>query len=116
MMRHVAAVVVGVALLAGVAGAQAVDPKVEAGKKLYESAKCTMCHGPAGKGMNQKLILVGNPLKVTDPDIRKWLTATLEMEAKMLKPPAVKMSTMVKPGKFTDADVDALVAYLKSLK
>jgi mono/diheme cytochrome c family protein len=38
------------------------------------------------------------------------------MEAKLPKKPAASMATWMKTKKLSDADVDALVAYLSSLK
>jgi len=54
--------------------------------------------------------------KLSAADIKKWLTATAEMEGKLPKKPTASMATWMKSKKLTDADVDALVAYMASLK
>jgi cytochrome c1 len=52
--------------------------------------------------------------KLSLADTKKWLTATEEMEAKLEKKPKTKMSSKKVP--LTDAEIDALVAYMQSLK
>lgn len=87
--------------------------KIEAGKKVYETQKCATCHMVAGKG-NKMSTLDGVGAKLSAADIRKWITNPAEMEAKLPKKPAVKMSS--KKFDIKDPDLDALVAYLQSLK
>jgi mono/diheme cytochrome c family protein len=114
-MNRLGGALVGLILLGPVAGAQTPDPKqVAAGKKLYETMKCGTCHLAEGKG-NKKLPLDGISKKMTTAEIRMWIASPAEMEAKLPKKPAVKMSSMMKT-KLNDADVDALVAYVQSLK
>ncbi|HYN10904.1 MAG TPA: cytochrome c [Vicinamibacterales bacterium] len=114
-MRRLVGGLVGLALLGGVAGAQTPDPKqVAAGKVLYDKLKCGTCHEAEGKG-NKKLPLDGISKKLTTPQIRMWIASPAEMEAKLAKKPTVKMSSMMKT-KLSDPDVDALVAYVHSLK
>ena len=69
----------------------------------------------AGKG-NKIGKLDGVATKLSAADIKKWLTDPLEMEKKLEKPPKVKMSSKAKQMKLTDADVEALVAYMLTLK
>jgi cytochrome c1 len=45
-----------------------------------------------------------------------WITDSAAMEAKLKEPPRLKMSTAMRAKKVTDADVDALVAYMQSLR
>jgi mono/diheme cytochrome c family protein len=105
-------VLVGLLVLASVASAQTVDPKkAAAGKKLFVATNCTMCHGAEGKG-NQKLSLDGVNKKLTPVQIRQWITSPVEMTAKLPAKPLVPM----KKFELKDADVDALVAYVTSLK
>lgn len=115
-MRRLVGGIVGLALLGGVVSAQTPpDPKqVAAGKKLYDTLKCATCHMAEGKG-NKKLPLDAVSKKLTTAQIRMWIASPAEMEAKLAKKPAVKMSSMMKT-KLSDADVDALVAYVQSLK
>ena len=86
------------------------------GKQVYDSAtpKCKMCHSVAGEG-NAKGSLddVGNKLKAED--IKAWMRTPKEMAAKAKaerKPPMVPYT----PEKLSDADLDALTAYLLTLK
>jgi mono/diheme cytochrome c family protein len=86
---------------------------IEAGKKVYEAQKCSACHMIAGKG-NKMFPLDGVGAKLSAADMKKWFTHTAEMEAALPKKPAIKMSS--KKYDLKDADLDALVAYMMSLK
>jgi mono/diheme cytochrome c family protein len=96
---------------AGVASAQ--DPKIAKGKKVFADQKCSMCHSIAGKG-NAKGSLDDVGSKLTADEIRQWIVDPVAMAAKAKadrKPPM--------PAKFASLpknDLDALVAYLSSLK
>jgi mono/diheme cytochrome c family protein len=86
--------------------------QVEKGKVLFTAQKCTLCHSIAGKG-NPKGSLddIGSKLKADE--IRKWLVSPTEMAEKAKaprKPPMKSYEGLAK------ADLDALVAYLESLK
>ena len=108
-------------LVTGLAGvfvlgvsASAQDAKmIEAGKKIYDAQKCAACHSIAGKG-NKQYPLDGVGSKLSAGDLKKWITNPAEMEAKLAKPPTLKMSA--KKYNLKDADLDALVAYMESLK
>src|SRR5580765_627392 len=105
----------GVAFVGGTLLAAAGQaPKIAAGKAIYDGNTCKTCHLAEGKG-NKLYPLDGISAKMTDADLRKWITSPIEMEAKLKTAPKVKMSAMWKK-KLSDADVDALVAYIKSLK
>jgi len=86
---------------------------VKRGAEVYAAQKCSVCHSIAGKG-GKSSALDGIGAKMSADDIRKWITAPVEMTAKAnstKKPPM--------PAKWTKlpaADLDALVAYLASLK
>jgi mono/diheme cytochrome c family protein len=117
MKTFVAFVVVGIAVSMGAVRAQSPDPKkVEAGKAAFETQKCGTCHAIAGKGGKLASPLDGVGKKLTEADLKKWLTAPAEMEAKLPKKPPMLMSTAMKSKKLTEADVDALVAYMLTLK
>jgi mono/diheme cytochrome c family protein len=83
------------------------------GQAVYTAQKCQMCHAIAGKGSK------ANPLdgvggKLSAEDIKQWITHPVEAAAKAKstkKPPM--------PAKYASlpaADLDALVAYMQSLK
>jgi mono/diheme cytochrome c family protein len=93
--------------------AAAPDPAlVEKGQALFTSNHCTLCHSIAGKG-NPKgpLDAVGD--KHGAEDLRKWLTEPVEMAKKAN---ATRKPPMISFAKLPAADLDALVAYLGSLK
>jgi len=96
---------------AGVAAAQ--DPKIAKGQKVFVDQKCSMCHSIAGKG-NAKGSLDDVGSKLTADEVRQWIVDPVAMAAKAKadrKPPM--------PAKFASLpkdDLDALVAYLSSLK
>ena len=120
-MRYVMAMVMAGLLGGGVVAAQqtaaAPDPKlVEAGKKLYETQKCIQCHMIEGKGgtLTKQFPLDGVGAKLPAADIRRWLTHPAEMEAKLPTQPKLKMS--MRKYVLTPADLDALVAYMLTLK
>jgi mono/diheme cytochrome c family protein len=110
-------VIVGGMLWAGlgVVSAQAPDPaQVALGKKTFEDTKCSKCHGAEGKNpKDPKLSLVeGAITKLSADDIRKWIVSPKEMTAKLPRKP----KEVMKKFELTDAQVDALVAYVQSLQ
>jgi mono/diheme cytochrome c family protein len=84
-----------------------------AGAKVYTAQKCSVCHSIAGKGSKTNP-LDGVGAKLSAADTKEWIVNPVEMTAKAKstkKPPM--------PAKFKSlpaADVDALVAYMQSLK
>src|SRR5690242_19107176 len=105
-MRATLIGIVGLLVTGIVLLAQAPDPaKVAAGQKAYATVKCDTCHAIAGVGG-----------KLSEADIRKWQTTPAAMEVKLPKKPAMPMSTYLKSHKLADADIDALTAYMMSLK
>jgi mono/diheme cytochrome c family protein len=106
--------VAGFSMLAMVAFAGTARAQdVEKGKQVYADQKCSMCHSIEGKG-NAKGVLDGVGSKYSADDIRKWITdpAAMATKTKAERKPAMpaKYASMAKP------DLDALVAYLSSLK
>ena len=101
------------ALAMPVAAAAQDEALVKKGQEVYAAQKCSVCHSIAGKG-GKSSALDGIGAKMSADDIRKWITAPVEMTAKAnstKKPPM--------PAKWTNlpaADLDALVAYIASLK
>ena len=93
------------------ASAAAQDAKVVQGEKLFADQKCTLCHSVGDKG-NKKGSLDGVATKLKADDIRQWLVDAKGMTAKTkaTRKPEMKAYTLGKD------DVDALVAYLSTLK
>lgn len=108
--RVLLAAIFGVSLV-GVAPAFAQTP-VEKGAALYAAQKCAMCHSVAGKG-NPKGALDAPTLKLSADDVRQWLVKPEEMrtKAKAERKPVMKSFATLPKG-----DIDALVAYVLSLK
>lgn len=97
-------------LFAGVASAQDAA-KMQRAQKVYAAEKCSRCHSIAGKGNSKgKLDDVGS--KLTEEEMRLWITNAEEMtkKAKATRKPPMKSH------KLSKEDLDALVAYMLSLK
>ena len=86
---------------------------VKKGQEVYAAQKCATCHSIAGKGGKQSP-LDGVGKKLSADDIRQWIVDPVAMAKKSSstkKPPM--------PNKWANlpaADLDALVAYMQSLK
>ena len=103
----------GLLLSAGITLSAQTDPRVAAGRKVYEREKCAACHQVAGKG-NSRFPLDGVGARLTPVQIRRWLTHTAEMEAALPRLPAIRMSST--KYRLSKDDLDALVAYLGTLR
>ena len=110
-MKRILMTVIAVA----VAGQVLVAQDANAGKKLYEKNECEKCHQIAGKG-NKIGKLDGVASKVSEAEIRRWLVEPLEMEKTLEKKPKLKMSSKIAKMDLKPADIDALVAYMLTLK
>ena len=105
--------IVFVALMLAFAGTAAAQDAatLEKGKQVYSAQKCQVCHSVAGVGNKRgALDEVGSKLKADE--IRQWIVAAPEMTAKTKaerKPP-------MKPYTLPKDELDALVAYVASLK
>jgi cytochrome c len=105
------AAVVGLAFASSLT-LSAQDPKlVEEGKKAYVKYDCKKCHLIGTEG-SKTSPLNGVATKMSADDIRKWLVNPDEMTAKLKKKPKVKM----KKQPISPAEVDALMAYMLTLK
>jgi mono/diheme cytochrome c family protein len=99
-------------VFASTALAQPAAGNLERGKAVYVEQKCSLCHAVEGKGNKQHpLDSVGSKLSVDD--IRAWIVTPKVMEAKLAAKPKVSMKAYPN---LPPADLDALVAYLASLK
>jgi mono/diheme cytochrome c family protein len=92
------------------AAASAQDAKAK-GEQVYTAQKCSLCHSIAGKG-NAKGSLDGVGSKLSADEIRNWIVDAKGMTAKTkaTRKPEMKAYALPKD------EVDALVAYLGSLK
>jgi mono/diheme cytochrome c family protein len=109
MFRNaIAATAALILLVSPLASAQSADD----GKKVYADQKCSVCHSIAGTG-NKKGPLDKVGTKLSADETHSWIVDAPAMAAKTKadrKPPMKAYSTLPK------ADVDALVAYMQSLK
>jgi mono/diheme cytochrome c family protein len=103
--------VLALGLVAQAASAQ--DTKIEKGMKVYADQKCAMCHSVAGKG-NAKGSLDGVGTKLTVEEIRQWIVDPVAMIAKTKAERKPLMTN--KYAALPKEDLDALVAYVVSLK
>jgi mono/diheme cytochrome c family protein len=97
---------------AGIAQAQDAAA-VKKGQEVYTAQKCSVCHSIAGKG-GKANPLDGVGAKLSAADIKSWIVTPVEAAAKAKstkKPPMP-----AKYGKLPPADIDAMVAYMLSLK
>jgi mono/diheme cytochrome c family protein len=89
------------------------DDAVKKGEQVYTAQKCSVCHSIAGKG-SKKNPLDGVGKKLSAEDTRQWIVDPVAMAKKSnstKKPPMAN-----KYSKLPAADIDALVAYMQSLK
>lgn len=84
---------------------------VEKGKEVYTANKCQMCHSVADVG-NKKGPLDGVGTKYSNADLKAWIVDAPGMTAKTKAERKPAMKAYALPA----ADVDALVAYMASLK
>src|SRR5262245_66557745 len=92
------------------AAAFAQDAKAK-GEQVYVAQKCSLCHAIAGKG-NAKGALDDVGSKLSADDIRAWIVDAKGMTAKTKATRKPEMKAFALPKE----DVDALVAYLVTLK
>ena len=110
---RVSAVLTAVALAAAVGGpAAAQDAKVERGKQVYVEQKCKLCHSIGGEGSAKgPLDDVGSKLKADE--IKEWIVNAPAMTEKTK---ATRKPVMKAYPNLPAADLEALVAYMGSLK
>jgi mono/diheme cytochrome c family protein len=98
-------------LAAGPAAAQD-KAAIERGIKVYAEQKCSVCHAIDGKG-NAKGPLDDVGSKYSAAELKLWITSPTDMAKKhnaTRKPPMKSYASL------PAADVDALVAYLQTVK
>ncbi len=110
MSRMVPFVILLAAVAPRVVSAQ--DALAQRGQQVFAAQKCSMCHSVAGKG-NPKGSLDGVAAKFTADELRQWIVNWKDMAAKYK---ATRQPKMPDFSKLPKGDVDALVAYLQTLK
>lgn len=111
-MTRLAPAVAGLLTLA-LAAPLLADDTAARGKALYEEQKCRMCHNVGGVGNPKGVALDEVGSKNSAEVLKMWLTSPKEMAQKTgstRKPPMKSFATL------PTADVDALVAYLSTLR
>lgn len=108
MLRSFILAAAALVLVANVVSAQ---DKVARGAAVYTEQKCQLCHSVAGKG-NVKGSLDGVGTKLSAADLKAWIVDAKGMTAKTKATRKPDMKNYTLP----DGDLDALVAYMASLK
>lgn len=109
MVRTLFILTIAATLLASTASAQ--DARVTKGVQVYADQKCAICHSIGDKG-NKKGPLDAVGAKYSADDLRAWIVDAKGMTAKTSAPRKPEMKNYALPKE----DVDALVAYMASLK
>jgi mono/diheme cytochrome c family protein len=113
MMKVTFAAGVAVLAITWAAPASAQDAKqIAHGQTVYGAQKCATCHSIEGKGQ-VKGPLDGVGSKLTADEIRAWIVTPAEMTKKTK---AERKPPMRAYPKLEKEDLDALVAYMTSLK
>jgi cytochrome c2 len=109
-MRHILMFIIGVTILMGSAMsgslARGEEGSAEKGKEVYTAKKCGLCHTVDGSGGKKG----GDLSDVGDKRDAEWLTKYMKDPKSLL--PEAKMPAF----RGSDEDLQALVAYLMSLK
>jgi len=117
VLKRLTVPVATLALVVGMTGllsAARQDDAVKKGQAVYTAQKCQLCHAIAGKGGKTGGALDGVGTKLKADEIKEWITHPVEAAKKAnstKKPPMP-----AKYGSLPAADLDALVAYMASLK
>jgi mono/diheme cytochrome c family protein len=88
------------------------DKAAAHGEKVYAAQKCSVCHSIAGKG-NAKGPLDNVGAKYSAEELRQWMIAPRVMSEKLK---ATRKPVMPEYTKLSKEDLDAVVAYLSTLK
>jgi mono/diheme cytochrome c family protein len=111
--RRIFAVVLAASVIGGtitIAAARAGGAAT--GEEVYGAQKCAVCHSVGDKG-NKKYPLDGVGSRLSETDIRDWL---LNPDTQQAKKPGRPLMRMPSYRNVPPEEIDALVAYLKSLK
>jgi mono/diheme cytochrome c family protein len=135
MLRHIATGLFACAFMSAVAPASAQTPAERGGYLVNTLMTCNNCHTPMGpqgpdfsKALSGGLTFDEPPFKVTaanitpDPEtgIGKWTDAQIKtLMRRGVRPDGTKVAPIMPTGFYeilTDKDLDAIVAYLRTLK
>ena len=113
MHRQITLAGAALVALVWVPSAFAQDAKlIERGKQVYAEQKCKLCHSIGTEGnVKGPLDNVGNKLKAAE--IKEWIVNPKEMTAKTK---AERKPFMKAYPSLPAADLDAVIAYMQSLK
>lgn len=106
------AAILTVALLCGREAIAQDKAVIDHGIKVYAAQKCNVCHSIEGKGA-KKGPLDGVGSKLSEDEIRQWIINAPEMTKKTK---STRKPVMKNYSKLAKDDIDALVAYMVSLK
>jgi mono/diheme cytochrome c family protein len=109
---RLAAIVAVSCLWSGAAAVAAQDKNAARGPQVFADQKCALCHSVGDKG-NKKGPLDGVGSKLSADDMGAWITDPKGMTAKTK---ATRKPQMRAYPSLPKADVDALVAYMMTLK
>jgi mono/diheme cytochrome c family protein len=110
MGRFLVAAAMAIGFVGAASPAHAQDAAVQRGIAVYTAQKCSLCHSIAGVG--KKHVLDGVGTKLSADEIRLWLT---DPKAAAAKAKSTAKPVMKDYSKLPPADLDALVAYMKTL-
>jgi len=108
-IQTILAVILGV----GLAATASAQDKVAKGEQVYAAQKCSMCHAIGGKGNAKGPLDKVGAKNIPEADLRAWITDPKSMTAKYKTERKPEMRAY--PSLPKD-DLDALVAYMQSLK
>lgn len=108
--------------LSGCAGSQ--DPRIDQGRVLATERGCVSCHtsdgsdgvGPTWKGLYMSQVPLSDGVTVTADDAYLRRSITDPSADTVDGFPAGAMERVIRPGSLTDDEVEALIAYIKSLR
>ena len=110
MVRTVIVTLIVLGVMPPAASAQ--NAAIERGKMIYAAEKCNVCHAVAGQG-NKRGTLDEVGSKLTADEIRRWIVDAPAMTAATK---ATRKPVMRSYAHLAKEDVEALVAYMQSLK
>ena len=111
-MTRIVVLAIAAAVFSTTAAQAQGSAQIERGMKVYEAERCSVCHAIAGKG-NARGALDDAGSKLSTDEIRQWLVDAPGMAAKTK---ATRKPVMRSYPKLSQEDLDALVAYMASLK